>query len=675
MTDGTVKLLIIEDDKIDQLAYQRFLRESNLKYKVDFADSIQSAKELISKHEFDVALIDYLLRDGTAFDVLDIIGEIPGIIVTGAGDTDIAVSAMKSGAIDYLVKDPDGNFLKAIPTVVQHALEYRRQKKELQRYREKLEELVRERTEELEKEIQERKKTEQALFEKNSQYQTFVDNAVVGIYRLDFKKPVYTDQPSDKIAECIIENGFINECNDALALMYGRKSKEEFIGTLLKDLSIDKNISKERLIDFVENGFKTLLLDNEEYDINKNIKYFRNSYSGFVSEGKLKWIWGIQTDITERKQVEKLQQVLYDIVNETFISPDMETLFTKIQLHIDKVVNASNFFIALLDEGEKLKIVYSTADEHIDFDLTGKKSLTGYVINHKKPFLLKSNDIEELYKKGEVELLGRPAEAWMGIPLIIGDSTIGAIVVQSYDNPEKFTQKHLDFLTFISNQVALLIEKKVKDEQIRTSLKEKEVLLKEVHHRVKNNLQIISSLLSLQSKKIKKTEYFELFQETQQRVRSISLVHEKLYSTEDFSKIDFGDYISTLSRELLRVYSVDPGKIKLNIDVKEVELDVATAVPCGLVLNELISNSLKHAFPEKKSQGEIKIEMTKNDNKIYLIVEDNGVGLPENINLEKTDSLGLRLVTILIKDQLQGNLNVENKKGVKFILDFPIYLT
>ncbi len=205
-------------------------------------------------------------------------------------------------------------------------------------------------------------------------------------------------------------------------------------------------------------------------------------------------------------------------------------------------------------------------------------------------------------------------------------------------------------------------ERKKAEEMINHSLQEKVVLLREIHHRVKNNLQVISSLLNLQSASIDDPKSLEIFRESQSRVRSMALIHEKLYQSKDLNKIEFDEYINTLVRDLFTSYNVDPDKIVLNCNLEGIFLGVDTAILCGLIINELISNSLKYAFPNGK-MGEISIGLTKSTNNGYtLVVRDNGIGFPENIDYRNTDSLGLQLVTTLT-DQLGGNISL-NRNGV-----------
>jgi two-component sensor histidine kinase len=213
-------------------------------------------------------------------------------------------------------------------------------------------------------------------------------------------------------------------------------------------------------------------------------------------------------------------------------------------------------------------------------------------------------------------------------------------------------------------------ELKRTEEQIKAQLREKEVLLQEIHHRVKNNLQIISSLIKLQSKHIKDEEVLELFIDTRNRVQSMAVIHDRLYKSENFSRVDFAEYLQSLADHLFNSYGTDPKTIKLQVKIKDVFLDINTAIPCGLILNEIISNSLKHAFPDGR-KGKIKIVMKSlKKNEIELTVSDNGIGIPDDVDFRETESLGLHLVSILAEDQLRGKIKLDKTKGTCFEIKF-----
>ncbi len=216
-----------------------------------------------------------------------------------------------------------------------------------------------------------------------------------------------------------------------------------------------------------------------------------------------------------------------------------------------------------------------------------------------------------------------------------------------------------------------ITEQKEAEEKIKSSLKEKEILLKEVYHRVKNNLQLISSLLNLQLQYITDKRASEMFRETQNRIRSMALVHAQLYQSNNLAMIDFGKYIQSLVNNLLYMYGVNSDAVQLDVNVNNFSLDIDTAVACGLIINELVSNSLKYAFPKSK-KGQICIILHKDDlqgNLYTLVVGDNGVGFPRNLDFRNTESLGLQLVMDLV-EQIGGKIELDRGSGTVFKITF-----
>ncbi|WP_416235745.1 sensor histidine kinase [Nostoc sp. UHCC 0252] len=207
---------------------------------------------------------------------------------------------------------------------------------------------------------------------------------------------------------------------------------------------------------------------------------------------------------------------------------------------------------------------------------------------------------------------------------------------------------------------------------MQASLLEKEVLLKEIYHRVKNNLQVISSLLSLQSAYIKDQDDLVIFKQSQQRIASMALVHEKLYQSQDLAKLNFGEYIQDLVTSLFTAYEVNEDAIALSINIdNQVFLGLDTAIPCSLIIHELVSNSLKYAFPAGRN-GTIYIEISQSqENEVTLVVSDDGIGLPANFNFKNIASLGWQLVDALI-NQISGNINIQGDMGVECRLRFTL---
>lgn len=220
-------------------------------------------------------------------------------------------------------------------------------------------------------------------------------------------------------------------------------------------------------------------------------------------------------------------------------------------------------------------------------------------------------------------------------------------------------------ILIIANDIT---EIKRAENQLRISLSEKEMLLKEIHHRVKNNLMIISSLLNIQSRYIKDKEALGIFKESQNRAKSMALIHEKLYQSTDLKRIDMGVYIRTLSTDLFHTYVTDPSKIQLQIDVEDIMVDVNTSIPMGLIINELLTNSLKHAFPGDK-KGKITISLHKKENNLKLEICDDGIGFPKDVDYKNTSSLGLQLVNSL-SEQVDAQLKLISSQGTCFQIIF-----
>jgi two-component sensor histidine kinase len=215
-----------------------------------------------------------------------------------------------------------------------------------------------------------------------------------------------------------------------------------------------------------------------------------------------------------------------------------------------------------------------------------------------------------------------------------------------------------------------ITERKQAEEKIKHSLAEKETLLRELHHRTKNNMQVIIALLELQASYFEDQRLKEAFEETRNRIRSMALVHEKLYQAHDLSHINLKEYIGELAQLLLASYKISSNHVSLVLDIEEVQVLIDTAIPCGLILNELISNSLKYAFPEDR-YGEIRIQLYgAPDGEIYLNISDNGVGMPTGFDARTSGRLGLQNVFLISEKQLKGKITFASQPGVSYQIQF-----
>ncbi|MDD3083084.1 MAG: PAS domain S-box protein, partial [Desulfobacterales bacterium] len=292
-------------------------------------------------------------------------------------------------------------------------------------------------------------------------------------------------------------------------------------------------------------------------------------------------------------------------------------------------------------------------------------------------FVVDARGIVRFVNPGGERLFGRSSEQLVGssfgFPLVSGESTeigiirkAGEICIGELRSAWTQWEDRAAWLVMIRD----ITERKNAEERTKASLHEKETMLKEIHHRVKNNMQVISSLLKLQARAVGDDRLKENYKESENRIRSMALVHEMLYRSENLAQVDFKTYINALVRELYRAYNVGESRIHCQLAVEDVALEIEQAVPCGLIINELVSNCLKHAFPEGKS-GVIQVFLHAiDDGAVELSVRDNGVGLPPDFDFAKTQSLGLSLVRMLAQYQLHGTVLLNAVQGVEFKITF-----
>jgi two-component system, sensor histidine kinase PdtaS len=216
-----------------------------------------------------------------------------------------------------------------------------------------------------------------------------------------------------------------------------------------------------------------------------------------------------------------------------------------------------------------------------------------------------------------------------------------------------------------------LSERKQSEQRIHAALQEKELLLEEVHHRVKNNLQVIHSLLDLQVLKIKDPDLVGMLRDSQNRIRSMSMIHQTLYQSHDFAKVDFQQFLGELLPKLMESYGTVSGHVVIEVEANQVRLPINEAIPCGLIVNELVSNALKHGFPNQR-RGRVRLDL-KHDahGEVELSISNDGEPIPEELNLERSGTLGLQLVQLLTR-QMRGKLEVQRSNPTRFTLRFSL---
>jgi PAS domain S-box-containing protein len=346
---------------------------------------------------------------------------------------------------------------------------------------------------------------------------------------------------------------------------------------------------------------------------------------------------GIVEDITQRKRAE-----------ESLRESEERFRLAVSQAPFPIMIHAENGEVILINE------VWSEITEYQKEDLPTIEEWTRKAYGKKKGIIKK--DIDSLYAKKK-----RVDE---------GDYTI-----KTKSGKERIWEFSSTPLGKMSNGRRLVIsmahdhtERQKAEEKIKKSLYEKEILLKEIHHRVKNNMQVISSLINIQANRIKDKKIRETFQAAQNRVMSMALVHEKLYQSENLAEIDFKNYIERMSLHLMSTYRELSKKIKLKTELENIFLDITKAVPLGLITNELLTNSLQHAFPKKK-KGEIKIKFNKKEKTYCLSIRDSGIGFPKDLDFRKAESMGMDLVNSLVT-QINGKIELLRDKGTLFKVTF-----
>ncbi|MGE5604818.1 MAG: sensor histidine kinase [Bacteroidota bacterium] len=368
---------------------------------------------------------------------------------------------------------------------------------------------------------------------------------------------------------------------------------------------------------------------------------------------------------------------------------EQDALLKKVMNVVLQSSGAQRGFLLIEEEGDLYiragsqigaKQVARTVNEKLEDAVDICKAIVRYVYRTKERLIL-SNAMEEGIFKDNQEIHDLQSRSVLCLPVIKQTRMIGILYLENRLADGVFTAEKTQLTELLTSQAAISIENarlieemKKAEEQIKESLQEKEALLTEIHHRVKNNLQIIQSMLNLQMPYIKDEQAIELFKESKNRIYLMALIHEKLYRSESLAKIDLPEYIRSLVRNLFLTYGVSEINVKTKIFIEDVTLNVDTIIPCALIINELVSNSLKHAFQglsgQVKGSGEIEINLRQDmDSQFILTVSDNGIGMPNNFELQNCQSLGLKLVNVLVR-QLSGEIVLNTNGKTEFTITF-----
>lgn len=440
------------------------------------------------------------------------------------------------------------------------------------------------------------------------------------------------------------QKGFVVDINQCLEEVSGL-SREDFldkdINLLAKHFMSDYGADKDLISDLMSSDVPKPL--EIKIDYQGKISYIEVHYAPMVVDGEIYAAQIIGRNITKRKNTE------------TALIESRERLHN-LNTYLQTIINASPFAIIDLYPDGRVKSLWNASAQNI-FGWAKEE-----VVGQQLPFINKEN--EEKCQKIISGALSGELKTDIELECLTRNNRLIHTMMATAPISDLDGKIHGVMATFAD--ISDLIDA---ENQIKASLEEKEVLLREIHHRVKNNLQIISSLISLQSDYTDDPETIKMFQESKNRIRSMALIHEKLYQSKDLAHIDFGEYLKSLMDMLLKFYTEKSRLVDVNLNTVDVNLEIDTAISLGLIVNELVSNSFKHAFPGDMN-GEIRIDLLNEDGNYLVKVVDNGVGIPKDIDLKNTESLGLQIVQTLTI-QLNGTLKHENKDGTTFTLAFP----
>lgn len=516
---------------------------------------------------------------------------------------------------------------------------------------------------------------------------------------IDYRKGKERDfHESQRFLSTLISNlpGYVYRVNkegDAWSIQYISDGVSDLTGYSPKELIKNKVLYYSMMVNEYDKSLakgivSTSLAAKKPYQI---------TYRICTSEGKLKWVWeqgrgvysekgeliateGFVTDITDKKLFEEeiLKKnnelsALYHFGKSLSKLAEPAMIIEDIGTMLGKLFNSPNIYLALYNESEQL-ISYpfylkeGTKIEHESRPFAN--AFTEFVIRSRKGVILNEHITVSLKLLG-VTGSSIEAKSLISAPMTAGEKVLGVITIQDLEKENTFTQSQLELLTTVGSQAAIALENSYLYSEVTKQLREKEILLQEVHHRVKNNLQVMSSLIKLQARYIKDEKMLELIKETGGRIQSMAIVHTKLYNSGNFEFINFGEYVKALVENFQNTYGYKLRNIKFEIGIHDIIINIDTAIPCGLIINELISNSIKYAFPGDAA-GTISISLCRIDGgKLKMVIRDDGTGVAEGLDLSKADSLGIQLVTLLTR-QMNGTLEVKSSKqsGTLFDITF-----
>ena len=492
------------------------------------------------------------------------------------------------------------------------------------------------------RDISERLDYENTLKESEARFRTLASHAPIGIFLTNQKGDVV--YVNDKLKELSLYPSFDGFMNNWLSKVHDNDKER-----VLKQINLKEQENNQQY------EYRIIPKKGDEKWVKVQVNLLK-SLSGEII-GRV----GTVEDITKKiqsakllKDSEKNYRKLVEILPDSIIlhnERSIEYLNPKAQSFLQISIGASISTLISSGRKDQIRIAISEA-------INGKQS----------PFF--ESQIKTGDRVTDIEICA--------VPFTYNQQPVAKLVIHDITSRKRAekeklraefaekTTKHLK--KEIDEKTAAEEDLKQAEENLKENIHQKEVLLKEVHHRVKNNLQVISSILNLQRGYIQDEGTLNIVRECQDRIKSMAFIHENLYQSVDLAEINFPEYLQNLCNNLKYSYMTPDRNISLDFDFEDISLSLDSAIPCGLIVNELVSNCFKYAFKDSK-RGDIKISLAKKNNKTILIVHDSGIGLPKDLNIETNDSLGLQLVLTLV-DQIDGKIKYEYTNGSKFTINF-----
>ena len=626
---------------------ETFLEEGGFTPEIRRVDTREKLREALSQESWEVVISDYALPAFDGLRALAMVKEwdadVPFIMISGAVGEEFIVEAMRAGAQDFVSKD---HLVRLAPSLRRGLAETENRRA--------------------------RRRAERALAESEERYRALFESIDEGF--------------------CVIEMLF-GENSEPVDYRFLVTNPAFDLQTGLHDVVGKRMRELEPLHE--EHWFETyghIALTGEPERFTREAKHLGNRWYdvyafrvGLPEERKVAILFH---DISARKRAEEaLEQELKirSALNELYqplISPSstMESIAMEVMSRAKQLTGSPTGYVSEIDTVTGENVAHSLtktsqgpckleqASQKVVFP-KGKDNtypgLWGHALNIRRPFFTNSpatHSNATQFPEGHI-----PIDRFLSVPVMLGQEPVGQIALAN--KPADYTDGDMEAIQRVAHYYALAVQRVRREDQIRASLKEKQVLLQEIHHRVKNNLAIIISLLNLQANKLHDDGVKAAFADCQSRIRSMALIHQTLYQSRNLAELDLERYIRSLVRTVSSAYSHNSSRARFVIRVDKIDLPLDYTIPCGLILNELVSNSIKHAFPNDR-QGEIVITVQREDDEIVLIVRDNGVGFARDMDAKNSETLGMFLVVRLGELQLGGKVDVSNDNGAVVTVRF-----